>query len=74
MAFLAGGPKALRREIDRRLDYVAHIRHEPPLTCDVDDPSQLRTRYRVAAVEEIRCVQYVAKLLLLNRTNETNGF
>jgi hypothetical protein len=58
--FLAGGPKALRREIDRRLDYVAHIRHEPPLTCDVDDPSQLRTRYRVAAVEEIRCVKYVA--------------
>lgn len=50
-----GGPKALRREIDRRLDYVSHIKHEPPLISDTDDaPSQTRTSHRIAAVEEIR--------------------
>ena len=51
---ILGGPKALRREIDRRLEYVSHIKHEPPL---IDDgPAQSRTSYRIAAVEEIRFV------------------
>lgn len=56
---LSGGPKSLRREIDRRLDYVAHIRHEPALILpdDVDILSTMaKTRFRIAAIEEIRLV------------------
>ena len=38
--FLLGGPKALRREADKLLDYVQYIKHEPilePLSHDSQD-------------------------------------
>ena len=38
--FLLGGPKALRREADKLLDYVQYIKHEPmlePLPHDSQD-------------------------------------
>jgi hypothetical protein len=47
----------LRREIDRRLDYVAQIRHEPAITSleEVDhQTSLLKTGLRIAAIEEIQ--------------------
>lgn len=56
-----GGPKSLRREIDRRLDYVAQIRHEPAITSleEVDhQTSLLKTGLRIAAIEEIQNLEY----------------
>ena len=45
-----GASKILRREIDRQLDYVAYIRHEPE-PIDLKDEDQ---NFRVAALKELR--------------------
>ena len=45
-----GAPKMLRREIDRQLDYVAYIRHEPEPVAMKEDNFD----YRLAALKELR--------------------
>merc|ERR1712179_544307 len=47
-----GGVKALRREIDRRLEYASHIRYEPRLG-RVGTSDNAAHKYRVAAVDKI---------------------
>jgi len=48
-----GASKILRREIDRQLDYVAYIRHEPE-PIDLKDEDQ---NFRVAALKELRLLE-----------------
>ena len=45
-----GASKMLRREIDRQLDYVAYIRHEPE-SIDLNEDIQ---NYRITALKELR--------------------
>lgn len=47
-----GCVKLLRREIDRRLDYAAHIRHEPMLACQGEESSN--RQYRAVAVDRLK--------------------
>ena len=47
-----GGVKAFRREIDRRLDYASHIKHEPKL-CREHDKEKSGHYYRMLAVDKI---------------------
>lgn len=48
-----GAPKMLRREIDRQLDYVNYIRHEPEPVTMKDDNFD----YRLAALKELRLLE-----------------
>jgi len=48
-----GAPKMLRREIDRQLDYVAYIRHEPEPVAMKEDNFD----YRLAALKELRLLE-----------------
>lgn len=47
-----GGVKALRREIDRRLEYASHIRYEPRLG-RVGSSENAAHRHRIVAVDKI---------------------
>nr|ACO11698.1 C1orf43 homolog [Caligus rogercresseyi] len=44
-----GAPKALRREVDRKLDYIPYVKYEPPP--QTRSPVQL---YRIKALEDYR--------------------
>merc|ERR1712018_963139 len=48
-----GAPKMLRREIDRQLDYVNYIRHEPEPVTMKDDNFD----YSLAALKELRLLE-----------------
>jgi len=48
-----GASKMLRREIDRQLDYVAYIRHEPE-SIDLYEDIQ---NYRITALKELRLLE-----------------
>jgi len=48
-----GGVKALRREIDRRLEYASHIRYEPRLGRSDNTGDSASHRHRVTAVDKI---------------------
>ena len=47
-----GGVKSFRREIDRRLDYASHIKHEPKL-CREGISQTVPHHYRMMAVDKI---------------------
>jgi len=47
-----GGVKALRREIDRRLEYASHIRYEPKLG-RVGSSENVAHKHRIVAVDKI---------------------
>lgn len=49
-----GSFKQLRREIDRRLDYVSHIRYEPRLGHVGSDRDTLRHVYRARAIDKVQ--------------------
>lgn len=57
-----GGPKMLRREIDRQLDYVPYIKHEPRVECrkyDAMNPSNKPKHYfRLKTMEQLRSFEY----------------
>lgn len=48
-----GAPKALRRETERQLEYVAYIRHEPkPIELE-----ETNVNYRIMALKELRYIR-----------------
>ena len=47
-----GGVKSFRREIDRRLDYASHIKHEPKL-CREGISETVPHHFRMLAVDKI---------------------
>ena len=52
----SGALKALRKEIDRRIEYAAHIRHEPVLANSANYQAGGEggdLRYRVLAVDKL---------------------
>jgi len=50
-----GGMKFLRKEIDRRIEYAAHIKHVPRIHChdEFDVTSDPNLRFRVQAVDSV---------------------
>jgi len=54
-----GSYKQLRREIDRRLDYVHHIRYEPKLLRQSGEAEGLPHHYRAKALDEVQVLDTV---------------
>ncbi|XP_071747901.1 protein C1orf43 homolog [Lepeophtheirus salmonis] len=48
-----GAPKTLRREVDRKLDYIPYVKHEPPLKIS-DEEQPPGHIYRIKALESHR--------------------